>query len=855
MKSTQKIVLLSLAIALPVLGGGYLLAKKVLWPHYKEYRAARFERSAREFLDQGDYDNAMLFVRKNLAANQQSIPNWRLAAEIAEKRQSPQALYFRRRLALLEPTLENRLQLIRLALDLNATAEAAEAVAGAGPEARDSAEFHELAARTYLGRGSPLQAKFHLITLCELRPEDRSARLDLEQIRLDAAKPEERQPIRAAIRTLAADLALRPRALALLLSDSIRHDEGREALELVRQLQQLPDLGMPESVTVAEALSRYDPPALPNYIARLRQLAADRPADISRLGRFLIGHGRFTETAAWLATLPEATTSTLTVQRLTAALHAEQKDWPALESFLRGCDWAELDFERLALVALAQQQQGNPDAFGETWRLALTAAGTSTAKLEYLLQRTGVWRWEDQRIEVLWRLFELDPRDTTINRQLYAHERAHADTAAINRLFSRILEVAPDDLNAKNNFAYTALLLGQTPTRALNLSRAASTAEPKNASFATTYAFALLRNGRIPQARDVLGKFDALQLWQSERAIILAAILTAAGDPAQAEELLGPVDDRTLLPEEKALLEATRTQIAQQHHQTARDAQIAETVAASRDATSAKSALALLPPALRAKPTLQMELADSLYARDEYAALAKELRTGDWERADFLRLALLAYAQRHLDRTSDARDTWRLAVNTTGTRTELQRVLAVLAGTWNWEEERIDVLARILQREPTDQALLEELAAYYGRRHRTADLARTYGAALAASAPTAANRASFAYYSLLVGTNTSEAHVAAKAAFDQNPADPLALRALAFSLWKQGQSHAGLQLLANSAMRLAPGIDFSLVRALLAADDGDPDAARTELAEFDATDALPEEAALAAGLRPRLAAQ
>ena len=64
MKTTKKTLLIALAIAVPVcLGGGYRLAKRVLWPRYKEYRAASFERSAREFLDKGDYENAMLFVR------------------------------------------------------------------------------------------------------------------------------------------------------------------------------------------------------------------------------------------------------------------------------------------------------------------------------------------------------------------------------------------------------------------------------------------------------------------------------------------------------------------------------------------------------------------------------------------------------------------------------------------------------------------------------------------------------------------------------------------------------------------------------------------------------------------------
>ncbi len=853
MKSMQRTLLVALAISVPVLFGGYFLAKKVLWPRYKEYRAASFERSAREYLEKGDFENAMLFVRKNLATNQQNPANWRLAAEISEKRQSPQALYYRKRLTALQPTLDNRLKLLRLALELRADTEAVAAATAAGPEARDSAEFHELAARAFLRSGNAIQAKYHLITLCELRPENRTAKLDLAEIRLGDAGPDARTTIRSEIGALATDPELRARALTLLLNDAIRHDEGREALALARQLQRDADLSVVEGVVVADALARYDTDSLPPYLAQLQALAAERPADIARIGLFLIAKGRATEAKEWLATIPPATKDNVVLQRLAAAIHADLKEWAELEAFLRRCNWREAEFERLLFIAMAQLRQGNTAAFGETWRLALTSAGTNTTKLEMLRQRTTLWGWADQRIEVLWRLFQQNPRDTAIYQQLYAYERGRGHTANLNRLFSRLLEVAPGDVNAKNNYAYTALLLGQASARIVNLARDASTAEPKNPYFATTYALALLRSGQPAKAREVLESIDSFQLWQPERALIQASVLAATGGTDDAETLLGTVDDRAFLPEEKALFAQTRSEIAGRRRDTARENQIAETVAASRGAIATKSVLALLPAPLRSNPTLQMELADSLYARDEFASLAKEVGGAAWERNDFLRLALLAYAQRRLDRGSESRDTWRLAVNTAGTRSDLQRVLATLAGSWNWEDERMDVLGRILVREPGDQAILDELVAYYTRLRRTADLARIYGATLAATNASATNRAHFAYFSLLLGTNTTEAHVAAKAAFDQNPADHVAARALALSLWRQGQARAGIQILGSNTVRIAPDTDLSLVLALLHQADGDADTARRLLAHAQLAEALPEEQALADDLTRRLA--
>jgi hypothetical protein len=194
-----------------------------------------------------------------------------------------------------------------------------------------------------------------------------------------------------------------------------------------------------------------------------------------------------------------------------------------------------------------------------------------------------------------------------------------------------------------------------------------------------------------------------------------------------------------------------------------------------------------------------------------------------------------------------------MALNSVGTRPDLQRVLAMLAGAWSWEEERMDLLARILQRDSADQASLDEVAGYYSRLHRTTDLARVYESANRATNATAGNRARFAYYSLLAGINTTEAHVAAKAAFDQNPSDLFAARALALSLWRQGQARDGLQILGNPSVRISPEVDLSLVLALLHDAAGEGDTARKYLSGFSAGEALPEEKLLAETLARKLA--
>lgn len=853
MKVTKKKLVLCLAISVPlVLGGSAVLAKKVIWPRVKEFRAAKFERSAREYLDKGDYENAMLFVRKNLATNQQHIPSWRLGAEIAEKRNESNVLFYLQRLVALEPTMANRLRLIRLALKWRADDLAERTIVDMGTEARDSAEFHDLAVQASMRSGNAIQAKFHLMTLCDLQPDNRAAHLDLARMRLVEAGPDLRNSIRAEIRSLASDPSLRIASLHALLTDSLTQKQAHDALELAGELQRETDLPVQPAITTAEALRKYDPAALPAYLDALRLRFKASPSDVVRLGFYMAETGRPAEAKAWIASLSDTVIGQPAVQRVFAACHAELLEWAPMESFLKDKHWGETDFERLALLSYAQHELGNLSAFAETWRLSLNQAGSSQPKLNLLLQRTTAWGWHEQRIDVLWHIFQQNPREKNVQQQLFAYERAQGNTTNLNRLFARLLEADPTDANTRNNFAYTSLLINANLARASTLAREALASDSDNPYFATTQALALLRAGKPTEARLLLGGLSSLQLWQPERVIVHAAVLLGDGRIDEADQLLTSVTDRGLLPEEKKLLTETRAGIAADRKEKARTERINETLAASRETTAAKSALALLPPALSATPTLQMELADSLYARDEFAQLAKELGGAPWERNEFLRLAFLAYAQRRQDRLSDARSTWRLALNSAGTRAELQRALATLAGAWGWEDERVDLLSRLLQRDPSDRASSDEAIAYYQRQRRTSDLARVYETLLDSGLETADIRSHFAYYSLLSGSKTSEAHVVAKAAFDANPTDLFTARAMAFSLWRQGQARAGLTLLSAFPTQVSPEVDISLIFALLHEANGSAANARKALEQFVPARALPEEKTLAEELARKL---
>ena len=84
-------------------------------PAYKRHREIRAIGQAKDYLANGDYRNASLSARQALRFNPSDLEAC-IMADLAEKSRSPYALVWRRRIAELAPTIDNRLALASVAL-------------------------------------------------------------------------------------------------------------------------------------------------------------------------------------------------------------------------------------------------------------------------------------------------------------------------------------------------------------------------------------------------------------------------------------------------------------------------------------------------------------------------------------------------------------------------------------------------------------------------------------------------------------------------------------------------------------------------------------------------------------------
>ncbi|MFT3782534.1 MAG: hypothetical protein QM790_11020 [Nibricoccus sp.] len=854
LKSRGRIRLpLVLALAVIILGGGLAAGKWIVWPKVKTWREQRTNNVAREKLQQGDLGAAMTAVKTSLRYNQNNLSTWKLGAEIAEKQKSPEQFTFFHRVATIEPTLENRVKFIRLAADNGYFPQALEMVAQVKEEGARSAEFLELAALVNQRMGKNAAAKGYLQSLITLKPNDNNARFELARLRLIDGFSENQPAARNEVKELARDPSLREKATALLLADAITQKKDKEALEYADQLAAGPISQVQNQILVAEAYRRFAPVKHLAFIAQIEKSLSDSGDKAIAFTSYLINSQQIDEAIRWTDTLPEKTKAIEGLQINYAFALLLKKDWTALETYLRSCKWKENEFARYAMLAYKHRAVGNERAFAEAWKLAVIEVGNNNRKLQALLARVNTWNWTEERFELLWKRFSIDPGDMTNRQQLIAWESSKGNTSGLSRIFARVLEISPQDANARNNFAYTSLLLGTNIDQAAEYARQNLKEEPKNIFYITTQSLALYKQGKPQEALQMLDSVGAVGVSQPDRMLLRALYLAELGRAPEAADVLANVRVASLaLPEERRLHQQALTLIARAEREQGNVARLASLTAQQGNADR-KSWVAILPESLRKSVNVPMELADTFYAVDDYRGLENALKSDRWDQNEFLRFALLAYAQRGQSHDSDARTSWRTAVAGAGNNSTYISTLVEMCERWGWQQEQIELVGRIYARDPLNEKAFRELIEYYTKAGQTAELARIYEQRCDANRSDSDSKARFAYYSLLTNTNVSRAHVSAREAYDANSQDAFRSKVYAFSLLKQSRPGDAWRILENMADNHETGqAQTGLLKATVAMQRKDSQIAKAELSRFDAGSALPEETALADSLNQAL---
>lgn len=831
--------------ALIAAGGGYYLLRYQAWTAYRNWSIGRMNGMARDFIAANDSRNALLTVRKVLSSRPNDAEAWKLGVTASDQANSNEAVLFQRNLCRIQKTTANYVELMRLSLKYQAYSYGVDAINAVAQDARQLPDYHRMAAEIYRRVHRDLPAKYHLLSLLSLEPGDTAAQLALAEIEFEISPKKLPADWAERVKILAESRETKLAATLLQMREAVVRGSANEAAALAVKLQSHPDLTLTQRIGILQAAYLYDPRLATELLGKLEQKAADNPLEVVQVMGFLSGDGRDDAVQAWYPELPEVTKEDERVKFAAAQSLLSLKDWPALEAILRGTPWKNDEHLRMALLAYVYRMTGRQSDFAESWKIAMISAGQDPRKITRLLQNAEKWKWENERYELLWKLFNQMPTNAAIQKFLVAREYHDGNTVNLNKLYARVMEADPRDDEARNNFAYTSLLMDTNSGRAQMIARDLFAKDPENVSYRTTYAMALYRQGQAKEALALVEQLDPASRLAPVQMVHEAAYAAAVGQLDRAAALLPELTTATLLPEQRRLIDVARTEIARR--QTTRGKQTELVSMVGESGAAGDGWLALLP-AKAANASLDFKLSDSYYREKNFTAMRELLRGARWQENDYLRYALLSFAERAESRDDRAGDQWRQAFLSAGRDADRLRDLEILASKWGWTAEQMDVMAKRFEREASNREMLAKLLDYYRSNLRTADMARVLWLYVNQTNATGTEAALCVYYSLLCGLNESPAQTLAAKVYDKAPEQARPRVAYAFALWRQRRAGEALKLIQGVDALDLTGMQASLVEAGILLDLGRKEEAKKILEGFTAANAMPEEKNLAATL-------
>ncbi len=553
-KRRIQLALVALVLVL-VAGAGFWLGR----PAYRHWKERRLADKAQTFMAKGDYRNASLSAREVLMLNPSNLAACQVMASLAEMAGSPVLLDWRRRIAEVSPTTENRLSLASTALRLQGPPYplAAQILDDLRAGATNLPGFHVVSAELAIRLHELDEAELHLAAAARLEPTNEVYKLNLATLHLGSTNAAIAAEGRAVLEGLRQSTTLGTVALRSLATDALRRQDLAAATTWSDQLIANPRCTAEDRLQHLDLLSRDKGPGFMSYLESLKQRATTNVVEVGGLSTWLIQHERADEALRWLTNLPPAVRTQQPVPLATTEAYIALTNWPAVQTSLADQRWAELEFMRLAFLSEAALQKKEMSA-SSLWRSAVREAGERLGALGMLLNLAETWQRGEDKADLLWHLYQRHPGERWTLRELGRLYQAEGNTRGLNKLFGVLADLNPKDFEVRNNLAATSLLLRLNVTKTYELARQLHTEQPDHAIIASTYAFALYLRGNAKEGLAVLQKLKPEALENPSIALYYGLLLSASGQPAQARKYLDLVQPAKLLPEEKQLLDTAR---------------------------------------------------------------------------------------------------------------------------------------------------------------------------------------------------------------------------------------------------------------------------------------------------------
>ena len=527
--------------------------------HYQARKVARLATLATESLAKGDYRAAVLQARQALQNAPHNLPATKVIARIAEEAGNPEVVAWRRRLVELQPgNLDALLDWAASALRFGDLHTADQAFAQARDAADKSARFHELRGGFWTVAKRPASAEFHFAKARALEPDNPRHQLNLAMAQLANGDTNRLAEARASLASLESRGYESVKILRALRDDSLRAKRPGEALAHSARLITAESVVFPDMLEHLAILRSLDPGDYAAYLVKLQARAARDADEAATLIGWLHSRGQGREAWRWAGELPFNLKQSGQVRLALAETWVSLKEWKQIESVLGGENWGDFEFLRLAFLARVALETGERQRRNELWKSAVAHAGQNPASLNVLANMMAGWGWLPEA-ENLWSILAglpgkyQRPALAALHR-LYVRRK---DEPMLLRTATRILELDPRDVVARNNWAQLVMYQG----KGIEKSRAHATARelherlPASLGLRATYAFALWQQDRAAEALALFKDAPKDQLEDPSIAVCYGLVLAANGRHDEARRYLKIAQTSpALLPSEQRLV-------------------------------------------------------------------------------------------------------------------------------------------------------------------------------------------------------------------------------------------------------------------------------------------------------------
>jgi len=530
-----------------------------VWRFVPGWQQKRALISAQAALVQGNLRGALLAARHVHERNPFNSEAIEILISIYKKVGTPDVLVWRRKLLLLDPRNDdNRYALISEALRFQENYIAFEALVTM-PKGRDkTARYYRTAGAVAVALDWREAAKRYFDEALKLEPESADLKQSLLCIQLASGNPAEARLAREAMQALQKAGAATAVVLRALIADAHRLRQPEAAMAYASELCGLPGATFGDQIIRLEETKLNKPEAFPEVLEAVKLRPVVEAGDAYTFLIWLNTQGMAAEGVAWAQQQQQELIMQPVVQLALADCYLTLKDWEALRAMLNDAQWGSLEFMRFAVMAkitLDKSQEMRGGDFKTRWDLATIATRGDFHAISMLAQLAEKWGLKDEASDLWWTLARRSSAQRIALRKLENIYQEKKSTKNLLRVAIRLLEVEPGNMLARNNVAYYSLLLNQDLPTAFRLARESHEKQPKNPVLASTYAWALHRQGRNNEAIELLQIVPPELLRQPAYSACYGPILAAIGRKDEALTVLKNVAaSDSLLPEEKEVV-------------------------------------------------------------------------------------------------------------------------------------------------------------------------------------------------------------------------------------------------------------------------------------------------------------